>query len=275
MIDCDSLCLEAAVELFAPRGLHGEVRPNRFLQLERVIHERCSDVGRLRSERIEHLLFHSCQRVGTHDNVGGDRSATIYDATGVRFEGGPRTTSRIGLERIGHHFHKLAAREKLALLLDGAAVRGVPFGRRHLEGVTAFQREYRLHETLSEGSCADNQSTVVILESTGDDLRSRSASSIREKDEWNRRCDRVIGGVESLVLTIAGADAGDLESLLEEEIADAQRLIQDPTGIPAQIDDDSLCPGARQLGDCALELVSRALVELEKRDIAYSALQHD
>ena len=91
----------------------------------------------------------------------------------------------------------------------------------------------------------------MILEGTGDDLGSRSAPAIGEKDERNRRCDWIICSDESLVFTIPRADAGDLQSLLEEEIADAQRLIEDSARVATEIDDDAARALTREARDGA------------------------
>ena len=222
MINCDAFGLKAAVELFAPGRQHGEVRPSGFFQLERVVHKSRPHIRRLWREGVEHFLLRGGQRVGTHDDIGRDCSTTVYDSAGVRSERRSRTTHGISLEGIRHHFHELTAGEKLALLLDGAAVWSVPLRRRHLESVTTFEREHGLHETLSKGCRADNEGAVVILESAGNDLRCRSAPSIREQDERKSRGDWIISGDESLVLTVTRADARDLLTLLQEEIADAE-----------------------------------------------------
>ena len=80
----------------------------------------------------------------------------------------------------------------------------------------------------------------MILQSAGNDFGGRGASAIGEQNERNRRRDGIIGGDEGLILSAAGANARDLLSLLEEEIAHAQRLIEDAAGISAKVDDDAL-----------------------------------
>jgi hypothetical protein len=114
----------------------------------------------------------------------------------------------------------------------------------------------------------------VILERASDDLGGGGTSSVREKHEWNRRRDGIITGDEVLVFPVAGADAGDRQPFLQKEIADAQRLIENAAGVSAQIDDDSPCALARQAGDRAFELVSRALIELEERDVPDFIVEH-
>ena len=102
----------------------------------------------------------------------------------------------------------------------------------------------------------------MILQRTGDNLGGRSASAIGQKNQRNRGSDRIVSGDERLIITVARAYAGDLLSLLEEEIADAQRLVENATRVAPQIYNDTLGAFAGQLGDGALGLIARALVEL-------------
>src|SRR5689334_18956484 len=115
----------------------------------------------------------------------------------------------------------------------------------------------------------------MILQCAGDNLGSRSAAPIRQQHQRNRRCDWIVAGDEGLILSVAGANAGDLLSLVQEQVADAQRLIEDAARITAQVDDDPLRALSRKLGYRVFDFVARALVELEQRDVADVAIEHD
>ena len=95
----------------------------------------------------------------------------------------------------------------------------------------------------------------MILESPGDDLGSRRTSSVGQQDQRDCRSNRVVAGDEGLVLPVAGADARDLLPFLEEQIAHAQRLIEDAAGVSAQVYHDTPCPLTRQPGDRVREEV--------------------
>lgn len=115
----------------------------------------------------------------------------------------------------------------------------------------------------------------MVLQCAGDDFRCRSASAVGEEDERNFWGDRVVAREECLVLPVSRANAGDLLAFPEEEVADTQRLVENPARIAAQVDDYSFRAFAPQFIDGSLEIIPRALIELEQRDVADLSVYHD
>src|SRR5688572_20343288 len=87
-INRNALCLQAAIELVAPGRGHRESGAHGSLQLDRVVHERSSHIGRLWSEGVEQLLLRGRQRVRTHDDVRRNRAAAVNRASRDGLEGG-------------------------------------------------------------------------------------------------------------------------------------------------------------------------------------------
>src|SRR5712691_3240699 len=105
----------------------------------------------------------------------------------------------------------------------------------------------------------------MILQRAGHDLGGGSRAAVDENDERLVLAEVARARVEALRLLRIAAAGRDNLALLEERIGDRDRLIKQPAGIVAQIDDKALELVAglgREIADRLLEPIRRLLVEL-------------
>src|SRR5262249_4579775 len=146
---------------------------------------------------------------------------------------------------------------------------------RHLERPAAVEVEQRLHETLAERGVANDDGSIMVLQRARDDLRSGRRVLIRQNDERNIRSRRLFTRVVHLRLGVSSADARDLLALLEEEIADRERLIEEATGVVPEIEDDPSSTHILQTSNAFGEFGGGVLVELIERDVAHLTVEGD
>ncbi len=112
--------------------------------------------------------------------------------------------------------------------------------RRQLQRAIFPQREDRLHRALAEGACADDRGALLVLQGTGDNLRSGGRPAIDQHDNL-LALDEIAGArLEALgILGLAGARRNNL-ALFEEGIRDRDCLIEQAAGIVPEIEDIAL-----------------------------------
>ena len=161
-----------------------------------------------------------------------------------RFEMPPQRclAARIGarLELLRHLLQDLNVGRD-AFGLDRAAGRGeVPRRGQPQSPIAGTKRNDGLHRSLAERACTDDRRAPVILQSASHDLGGRSRAAVDQHDNGLALGEIARARIEPLgFLRIAAADGYDL-SLLEERIGDRDRLIEQPAGIVAQINDKAL-----------------------------------
>ena len=115
----------------------------------------------------------------------------------------------------------------------------------------------------------------MILQRAGDDLAGRGRVAVREHDERERRRERRSARRVALHLARARAHRRDLRAVLEEQVADVDRLIDDAAAVAAQVDHDAARALACERLHRVLELLARRLVELEQRQVADLAVEQN
>src|SRR6185369_2711921 len=68
-----------------------------------------------------------------------------------------------------------------------------------------WQLEYSLHQSFAKTSFSDNQTSAVILDSTGDDFRCRRCVAINQDHEWNTRGIRTARFVDNRVTVFSSS----------------------------------------------------------------------
>src|SRR5690606_23865750 len=70
-----------------------------------------------------------------------------------------------------------------AFLMDRIAGRRVVTRRGEFDGPPFRQGHHGLYESFTEGLCADDESAVMVLERTCDDLRCRCRTTVHQDDD--------------------------------------------------------------------------------------------
>src|SRR5262249_17796599 len=118
----------------------------------------------------------------------------------------------------------------------------------------ARERDHRLHRTLAERARTDDARTLLILQRTGDDFRSRGRAFVDENDDRQGAGKHLARTrVVALRVTRAAAARGDDFALIEECVRNVDRLIKQPARIVAQVDHDAFELAA----DLRLRLIDR------------------
>ena len=138
-------------------------------------------------------------------------------------------------------------------------------------GVIA-DRDDGLHRALAEGARAEKRRALVILQRAGHDLRGRSRAAVDQHHETLALGDVAMARIPALgVLGVAAARRDDL-ALVEEGVADADRLIEQAARIVAQIEHIALelvvADILLQAVEGVAQILGRLLVELRDLDVA-------
>src|SRR3954468_23680789 len=157
---------------------------------------------------------------------------------------------------------------ELPLLLDGSAAWRIPLGGSQLQRVPAVEIEHRLHETLPEARLAKDERAVVILKRAGDNFGRGGRVLVRENDEGSGRQGRIATRHVRLCLAVPCADRRDLLTVLEEQIADREALIEDTAGIAAEVEHNPADVLLLQSAHGILNFLRGGLVEAIERDVA-------
>ena len=138
-----------------------------------------------------------------------------------------------------------------------------------------FQRNDRLHRTLSEGARAHDDGAAVILQRAGDDFGGRGRPAVDQHHD-GQAVGVVPGlGVEALRVVGTARTGGYDLAAVEEEIDHLDRLFQQPAGIVAEIENQPRQPSAdlgAKLRHRAFDPAQGLLAERNDPDIADIAL---
>src|SRR6516165_9021581 len=197
--------------------------------------------------------------------------AGLLVAFGLKVSAQRRLAARVGarFEFLRHVLQHLDVGRD-TLRLDRASRGGeVARGSQPQRAIAGAERNDGLHRPLAERARADDGRAPVILKRTCHDFRGRGRAAVDQHD------DRLVLGevararIEALgFLGVAAARRHDL-TLLQERIGDGDRLIEQPTRIVAQVDDEALELVAGlggEVGDRLLQSLGGLLVELSDAD---------
>ncbi len=101
----------------------------------------------------------------------------------------------------------------------------------------------------------------MILQRPRDDLRSRCRIPIHEYDHRQIGDSEPLLRHEALLLSVARPHSRDLLSFFQEQIADRERLVEDPARIVAEVENEGLSPLLPQLFDRLGQFLGCGLVE--------------
>ena len=118
-------------------------------------------------------------------------------------------------------------------LLDGATARQVVQRRRQAQARPVVERDDGLDRALAEGLTTQHQRPVVILQRSRDDFGGRRTSPIDEHDHGILGFGALAFGVPLHVVAAVPPLGEDDHALLEEEIRDPNRLLQQPARVIA------------------------------------------
>mmetsp|Transcript_38471 Transcript_38471/g.124736 ORF Transcript_38471/g.124736 Transcript_38471/m.124736 type:complete len:573 (+) Transcript_38471:369-2087(+) len=147
---------------------------------------------------------------------------------------------RLGDLELGAGLRRLCVRD----CLDAAARRGEVLCDGQLERAASRQRLDHLHEPLAEGSVADDDPAVRVLHDASHDLGGRGGVAVDEDDEarrgWQQR--RLDGSVLERGALAVHAPLGrdDVGPLRDEELRDADRRVEQPARVVAQVEHERL-----------------------------------
>src|SRR4051812_22128548 len=106
-----------------------------------------------------------------------------------------------------------------------------------LESVSVRKVVDRLNESLPECLLADDEGAIVILESANQNLRRRCRSAVDERDDRNRRSDRLI--ISSIRFdTLARTNRRQTRSFREKLVCNVQCGLDSTARITAKIEHD-------------------------------------
>ena len=108
----------------------------------------------------------------------------------------------------------------------------------------------------------------MILKRAGHDLARRCAVAVGENDERWLHGEVFVRRAGDFVRRIATAHVHDRLSLLEEQRADGERLLDDATAVVAQVDHESLGALRHELRGSRFDFLRGVLVECLERDVA-------
>src|SRR5271165_3709543 len=134
-----------------------------------------------------------------------------------------------------------------------------------------------LHRSLAEGAGTDDRRASVILQSASHDLGGRSRAAVDQHDEGLAPGEIARVCMEALGLRGDAAAGRDNLALLKERIGDRDRLIEQPAGIVAQIDNEALeliAGLGSEVGDRFFQAIRGLLVELSNANVADIILVH-
>ncbi len=131
-----------------------------------------------------------------------------------------------------------------------------------------------MHQTLSEGGIADDQSPIVILNRAGDNFRCRSALPVYQHDQRDfetlipsRRIIRALRGRPAAV-------RNDELVLIQKHIRHANCLIQQATAITSQVDDQPIQLGRIEMFQRVGKIAIGGFVEGGDAHISNSGFYH-
>ena len=136
------------------------------------------------------------------------------------------------------------------------------------------QVERSLYQTFAEGTTADDDATVVVLDGPRENLAGRGRAFVDEDDEF-------AGGVKSVFLAPpfltrrVYAFGEDDEFVFGEELVDElDGGVEVAARVAAQVEDERLHALCLQLGESLHELLVRLLREAVKLDVADMVVEH-
>ena len=165
-----------------------------------------------------------------------------------------------------------------ALSLDRAAVGREIQGGGQLQRAVVVQRQYGLYRTLAEAVGAHQYRAFVILQRTGDDLRSRGAAAIDQHHQ--RYAFAGVGrvGVETQFGIGQAAFGVDDQAALEEVVGDFHGCLQHAARVVAQVHDQAaqflVAVVLAQFGQRLADLFAGIDLELRDTQIAVAVFEH-
>ena len=139
-------------------------------------------------------------------------------------------------------------------LLDATARGGVVASYGEAYDGVVLQLEGELHETLTEGATADDERTVEVLHSTGEDLAGAGTALVHQHDERELAQTSVTRALEVLTGVVCALVVDEEIALGEELRGECRSGLQIAPAIVAEVDEDALDAFGGMLGIGLLEL---------------------
>ena len=181
---------------------------------------------------------------------------------------------QIHLQRIRGHRIQLDVRHHADALNRNVSRREILRDRELERGAVGRDpRKHQLHGALAERGLPDDHRTLVVLERASHDL---AGARRRPAGQHDQRVTRFgARALRALFLApFAAAGGGNDHAVFQETVGDFGGLIEQPTGIAAQIDHQSAHPlFLLQIAERRLELVGRAALKLLDPDVADPAAE--
>ena len=129
-------------------------------------------------------------------------------------------------------------------------------GRRQRQPGALAHAIDRLHQRLAESRLTDDVGTIVILQRTGHDFEALALLRLTSTTIGQVQMVAVVHRPVVLIGVVhAAARVDDHRALWHEPVGDANRLIELPAGIAAQIEDEALHPLRRHLVERLAEIL--------------------
>ena len=243
----------------------------------------CIVERKLQDESAHACLFEvggHAQRVLGHEDVGSDAAASIDHPAQTGVVSGTRVLDAVLREELS----MLVACEQVLLivlviahsvgLLDTSARWRVVTGDGEADHAVVGELQLLLHQTLAEGTAADDGGAVVVLHGTGEDLGGRRRALVEQHHQWNL----LIGSLAVTAVFLAGRLAAlgiDNQTLVGQELVchvDCCRQVA--ARVVAQVDAEVLESLLRQLCQCNQHLGIGVLAKVLDADISRVVIQH-
>src|SRR5467141_4353509 len=214
-------------------------------------------------------LFELRQLWRRHGNIRCDAASARHLASAIR---------QFHFRRMIGHFSFIVVfieRNRLVVPLNQpAARRVVPRGRQRQSSILA-QRCHRLHEAFAKRRLAHNQSAIMVLHRAGNNFRRRCRIVVHQDHQRN---GHALIAAQSEVPPLRRCPPmvrNDQLVLVQEHVANRDRLIQQAARFPAHVQDQAIQRGRIQLLQRFRNLAIRRLVKPRQPDIPYARFQHE